>query len=197
MIKGIIKMERLDEAVAFAAQKHAGQVRKGSGTPYIVHPVEVLEIVCRITKDEDTRIAAVLHDTVEDTGTGADVIEEKFGRRVAELVTHESEDKRIGTPKSETWRTRKQETLDSLAACADADVKYIAFADKLSNLRSLQHDYDDIGDELWNRFNQKDPGENAWYYKSILALCPEVKEACPNLYNEYLSLLEAVFGPEP
>lgn len=101
----------LDKAVSFACCAHAGAFRKGTDIPYIVHPVEVMKIVCGLTSDEEVRAAAVLHDTLEDTpATKAQLIAE-FGERVAALVCSESEDKREGTPEKQTWRVRKEETV--------------------------------------------------------------------------------------
>ena len=85
--------ERLNEAIVFATERHAGQVRKGSGKPYIVHPLEVLTILTDMEAGADVLIAGVLHDTVEDTGTTIEEIRSRFGDAVADLVAGCSEDK--------------------------------------------------------------------------------------------------------
>ena len=79
--------ERLNEAICFATACHAGQVRKLANTPYILHPLEVASIIGTITNDEDTMIAGLLHDTVEDAGVTFDEIREKFGLTVL-LIEH-------------------------------------------------------------------------------------------------------------
>lgn len=56
----------INEAIEFAAKAHEGQLRKGTKKPYIVHPIEVSEIVSAMTDDEEVICAAVLHDTIED-----------------------------------------------------------------------------------------------------------------------------------
>lgn len=104
----------LDRAVAFAAVKHSGQHRKGTNLPYITHVVEAMEIVSRMTEDEELRAAAVLHDTLEDTDTTKEELVRCFGQRVADLVAAESENKRVNRPAEETWWTRKQETIHHL-----------------------------------------------------------------------------------
>ena len=77
--------EREQAAIDFATQAHEGQKRK-SGEPYIIHPLAVMNILREWGMDEDTVIAGVLHDTVEDTGVTLDEIKEKFGETVAFLV---------------------------------------------------------------------------------------------------------------
>lgn len=84
----------IDEAREFAAKAHEGQFRKGTKRPYIVHPVEVAEIVGTMTQDEEVICAALLHDTIEDcAGVSEEILRSRFGERVALLVAGESEDK--------------------------------------------------------------------------------------------------------
>lgn len=169
-----MKKTKLDEAILFAAEAHAGAVRKSKTTPYIVHPVEDLAIVCTLTEDEKVRMAAVLHDTVEDTKTTLSDIEEKFGKRVAELVAAQSENKREGQPETDTWRIRKEEALEHLSH-TDRDVKILYLGDKLSNVRDLCRDYRAVGEKLWERFNAPDGGKGlagkaaniGWYYRGV------------------------------
>ena len=78
-----------DRAIILAAQAHAGMVRKGSDTPYIVHPMEAAAIAATMTNDPEILAAAVLHDTVEDTGVSIADIRREFGDRVAAIVSAE------------------------------------------------------------------------------------------------------------
>ena len=181
-------------AVIFAAEAHDGQVRKGTGIPYIVHPVEAAAIAAGLTEDPEVIAAAVLHDTAEDAGVTREQLTEKFGVRVAELVAAESEDKREGVDPRLSWKVRKQETIDHLEKTNDRDVKILALADKLSNLRSIDRDYRAEGDRLWERFNQKDTKEIGWYYRSFLRTCAALKDTAA--YREYAELVDKVFGPE-
>ena len=137
----------LQRAIEFAVTAHEGTFRKMTKIPYIVHPIEVMKIVCRITDDEEVCAAAVLHDTVEDTFATKEMIREKFGERVAVLVAAESEDKRVGTPEKDTWRIRKQETLTHLET-ADRDTKIICLGDKLANMRDIFRDLKIYGNKL-------------------------------------------------
>ena len=147
--------ELLQKAIEYAVEKHSGDVRKGTSIPYIVHPVEVMKITSGITEDEEVRAAAVLHDTVEDTGATQNDIRERFGDRVCGLVLAESENKREGIPEVETWEIRKRETVEKLEH-ADRDAKIICLADKLANIRDIYRDYKKYGEKLWGRFSAPD-----------------------------------------
>ena len=77
----------IDKAIEFATKVHEGQFRKGTSRPYIVHPIEVSDIVATMTEDEEIISAAVLHDTIEDCeSVTAEVLEREFGPRVAGMV---------------------------------------------------------------------------------------------------------------
>ena len=90
-------------------------------------------IVAMMTEDPEVIAAAYLHDVIEDAGVRYEELEEQFGKRVADLVQAESENKLL------TWKERKQATIDRMKH-APEDMKMIAFGDKLSNLRSTATD---------------------------------------------------------
>ncbi len=159
----------LHKAISFAAEKHKDQLRKGSCTPYIVHPVEVMMLLSECGCSDECIVAGVLHDTLEDTDTSKAELAEQFGERVAYLVAAESEDK------SKSWKERKQATIDKLPN-AEYDTKMICLADKLSNLQSMVYDYDTVGERLWPRFNA-DKDSIAWYYRSIINNTADLKNA--------------------
>ena len=183
----------LEEAAKFAAQKHAGQYRKGTKLPYIVHPMEAAAICASLTDDVEVLAAALLHDTMEDAGATFDEIEERFGSRVATLVASESENKREDLQPAKTWKIRKTETIEHLKSTDDVGVKMVCLGDKLSNIRAIQRDFETLGDALWQRFNQKDPAEHAWYYAAIAnALKDELGES--EAWREYRERVEKVFG---
>ena len=187
------KENLLEKAVAFAAQKHAGQHRKGTNLPYIVHPMEAAAICASFTDDVEVLAAAVLHDVVEDAGVTVAEIGERFGSRVAAIVAGESEDKREGVPAAQTWKVRKAESIEHLRGAGDAGVRMVCLGDKLSNIRSIQRDYEELGDELWQRFNQKDPAEHAWYYSTIADVL-EADLGDTDAWREYRRRVEEVFG---
>ncbi len=159
-------MNQIEKAIAFATKAHAGQFRKGTDRPYILHAIETMVIAMRLQLDDDAIAASVLHDVVENTSVTLRRIEKEFGPRVAALVDSVSEDKMKKHPPEATWRARKWKMIFRMRK-ADRDTLGICLADNLSNLRELNRDHDIIGDEIWERFNQKDKAMQAWYYKEI------------------------------
>jgi len=185
-------MSDFERAVEFAARAHEGMTRKGSDIPYITHPLEAAQIVQTMTDDEAVWIAAVLHDTVEDTPVTIDDIRREFGERVAELVGADTEDKREHLPAADTWKIRKQETVEHLKSSSDTAGKMVVLADKLSNIRQLAVDYENLGEKVWERFNQKDKNEHKWYYESVLEAAREL--AGYAAWQECAGLVKKVFG---
>ena len=185
-------MELVSEAIAFAVKAHDGMRRKKSEKPYILHPMEAAVIVGSITDDQNLIAAAALHDVVEDAGISIEEIEEKFGRRVRELVESETEDKRADLPPSTTWRIRKEESLNVLKNSNDIAVLIVWLGDKLANIRSIYRDFKIEGVQMWQRFNQKDVNEQAWYYRSIVKLTERLSYT--SAWIEYKTLTELVFG---
>ena len=97
----------LDEAIVFATNAHAGQVRKMANTPYILHPLEVAAIIATMTDDEHTMAAGVLHDTIEDCGADPKEIKQRFGARVSALVQRRRTSCLIGRRQIHGWSARK------------------------------------------------------------------------------------------
>ena len=127
---------KLLEALKFAADKHRDQRRKGAHRPpYINHPIEVCEQLARVGKIEDLNIllAAVLHDTVEDTDATPAEIEANFGRRVREIVAEVTDDKSL--PKA----ARKEKQVEH-APHLSIEAKQVKLSDKISNIREIGND---------------------------------------------------------
>ena len=123
----------LVQAISFAAKKHTNQKRKGSDNqPYINHPLEVLNLLTSVGKIEDFNIliAAVLHDTIEDTATTKEEITNLFGADVCRMVLELTDDKSL--PKAE----RKQLQIEH-APHISAGAKQIKLCDKISNIRDV------------------------------------------------------------
>jgi guanosine-3',5'-bis(diphosphate) 3'-pyrophosphohydrolase len=121
------------KAAHFAAKKHAGQRRKGAAAePYINHLLEIAELVSSALAEPDTNlvIAALLHDTVEDTGVTKQVLVETFGSDVADLVMEMTDDKSL--PKAERKRLQIVH-----ASQISVRAQVIKLADKISNLRGI------------------------------------------------------------
>ena len=164
-----VKQSMIKKAAEFAKRAHDGVYRKGT----------------QITDEPEMIAAALLHDVIEDAGVTKEELEEQFGPRVAFLVDSESEDK------SKSWIERKGSTVEHLKTATRAE-KILALADKLSNIRSTARDYLVLGDEVWQRFNQKDKQMQGWYYKGVAEALKEFKGHI--YYEEYVMLCEKVFG---
>ena len=185
-------MELVSEAIVFATKAHDGMRRKKSEVPYILHPMEAAVIVGTMTADQNLIAAAALHDVVEDAGITLEEIEEIFGSRVRELVASETEDKREHLSAESTWRVRKEESLEVLRNTDDLGVLMVWLGDKLANMRSIYWEWKQKGDSMWQRFNQKDPAQQAWYYRSIAEFTMPLSET--PAWQEYKNLTEQVFG---
>ena len=185
-------MELVSEAIAFAVKAHDGMRRKKSNAPYILHPMEAAVIVGTMTDDQELIAAAALHDVVEDTDITIEEIGERFGPRVKELVSSETEDKRENLPPAETWRIRKEETLEILKNTEDIAVLMLWIGDKLANMRAIYRDWKIEGHAMWQRFNQTDANEQAWYYRSVAKLTERLSHT--SAWLEYQTLTELIFG---
>lgn len=132
--------EKRQKAIDFATKAHAGQFRK-SGDPYIVHPLAVLKIVEDWGMDEDTCLAAVLHDVIEDTNVTLADIKNEFGEQVAFLVDGVTKlsNARSGMRDLDTYLPETKDNLLRLLIAVGADVRVliIKLADRLHNLRTL------------------------------------------------------------
>ncbi|MBR5508963.1 MAG: O-acetyl-ADP-ribose deacetylase [Lachnospiraceae bacterium] len=149
----------LEKAIQFAVNAHKGSVRKGTDHPYILHPIETLQILSAMDADTNLMIAGVLHDTLEDTEITLLDIYDQFGVDVAALVNAHTEDKR------KIWYMRKLITITKLP---DENIrqKMLVMADKVANMRNMLIDYKRLREGLWERFNS--PKEfQAWYYSKL------------------------------
>lgn len=126
-------------AIAFAREAHGAQVRKYTGEPYVNHPVAVAELVRTVPHTEEMVIAAILHDTVEDTPTTLLDVKTAFGGKVATLVAWLTD---ISTPFHGNRVARKE--LDRMhTSLAPAAAKTIKVADLIDNTKSIEtHDPD-------------------------------------------------------
>ena len=160
---------RFQEALAYAASVHAGDLRKGTSIPYIAHLLSVCSLVLTDGGSEDEAIAGLLHDTLEDHPelvTPAD-LERRFGTRVRMLVEGctDTPPGYSGGPKSD-WRQRKVDYLAHLHTASPEGLR-VSLADKLDNARAILADYRIHGDALWSRFSAG-RDEQLWYYRSLL-----------------------------
>ncbi len=191
MANKALNTELLDRAINFAVRAHAGTERRGKGFPYIVHPMEAMEIVATMTPDQELLAAAALHDTVEDTDVTVEQLRAEFGDRIASLVAAESDAFVEGVSEEDSWHARKQAAIDRLAR-APHDAKMVALGDKLSNMRAIARDYAVQGDALWNIFHAKDPKDHEWHYRCLADSLRELQDTFA--FQEFESLINEVFG---
>ena len=195
MANKYIDTDLLDRAIIFAVKAHHNTERRGKGFPYIVHPMEAVEIVATITPDQELLAAAALHDTVEDTDVTVEDIRREFGDRIADLVHAESDqiDGVLfnGENETETWHARKQAAIDRLRR-APHDAKIVALGDKLSNMRAIYRDYMVKGDALWSIFHVTDKASHEWHYRGLADALSELNDTFA--YQELVTLIDKVFN---
>lgn len=129
----VVGLPRTRSAIAFAGRKHADQ-RRGDGTPFILHPLEVAWLLYCVQAPDHVIAAGVLHDLIEKAGVSESELRERFGSRVSELVLAVSDDDRIGR-----YAARKAALRRQVADAGDEAVLLFA-ADKLSKLRELRRE---------------------------------------------------------
>jgi len=133
---------RIELALKAATVLHKGQVRKGSvAVPYVCHLFAVTMIAMDYTDDEDVLIAALLHDTLEDTDDTSAELEEDFGGRVREIVEAVSEPKNTAH-KTYTWYEKKIHYNKQLKNASEQAL-IVSAADKIHNMRSIVEEYFD------------------------------------------------------
>jgi (p)ppGpp synthase/HD superfamily hydrolase len=184
-------MDLIERAIELAARAHAKQVRKGTDTPYISHPYAVGMMLAKAGCPDELIAAGILHDTVEDTWVTLDYIREHFGEKIAAIVEGCSE-----PDKSLPWEDRKLHTLEYLRT-APWEVRVVACADKLHNIRTIIADYRRYGPQLWSRF-KRGYEQQQWYYRGLVdSLCgshPEGQEI--PFCRELRQAVQTLFGSD-
>jgi (p)ppGpp synthase/HD superfamily hydrolase len=118
-------------ALAYAEERHAGQLRKADRAPFIEHPLEVAWLLYRAGAPDYVVAAGILHDTIEKTGASVEELRTRFGTRVGDLVLALSDD-----PTIPSYARRKAALRDQVAA-AGPDALMVFAADKVSKVREL------------------------------------------------------------
>ena len=130
-------MDLIDKAVHYADDKHRQQKRK-DGSPYIIHPLAVAEIVVEMGLDMDAILGALLHDCIEDTDASHEEIEKLFGATVAELVEGVTKLTRANFSSTEEAQMENLRKM-FMAMSKDIRVVLIKIADRLHNMRTMQY----------------------------------------------------------
>ncbi len=183
--------EMIFDAIEFAVKAHAGQCRKGTDVPYIVHPLGVAKILIENGCSEKIVIAGILHDTIEDTSVTVEDIKQHFGKEVSSLVEGVSE-----SNQSEMWETRKRHTIENLKT-ATTDCLLVEIADKLHNIMPIREDCAKVGESVFSRFNR--PKESVrWYYQTSAEVFAGRIDGKPgaSLVKQFTAEVQNVFGEE-
>lgn len=163
--------ERFEQALQFAAKLHRSQYRKTTPIPYISHLLRVAGLVLEFGADEDTAIAALLHDAVEDQGgmETARIIRSRFGDRVADLVLDCSDSVRSRGEAKEDWQIRKETRLARLKRSHDASSILISACDTLDNISCTFRNWQTCGDDVFRYFKTGKEGQQ-WYYSELIRI---------------------------
>ena len=186
-------------AIKFVANAHEGQFRKGTNIPYIYHLMNVMKTLCEIGCDEETIIAGILHDVVEDTTVTLEEVELLFGKRIATIVSGASEPDHLrkGEDQKSSWKARKQHTIDFISHEATLEQLFVSCADKIDNAEAIRNDNFLAGEAIWQRFNAPKVDQQ-WYYRSIsLAFelrSKEFGEPFKRLSQKLTKTVEDIFG---
>ncbi len=163
--------DRINHAFAFAAKHHDRQVRKGTRLPYLTHPANVAIILTRYGRDEETVVAGILHDVIEDCvreGWTHEMLEEriaaKFGDAVLETVLAVTKRRTDGDGLEFSREEVRTDYLERLAAASES-ARWVCAADKVHNagatLADLRRTID--ADTVWGRFGGGRDGTLQWY----------------------------------
>ena len=156
---------RFHDAVRYAHEAHGGQLRKGSGAPYLSHLLAVASIVLEDGGGEDEAIAALLHDAAEDQGgrPRLEDIRSRFGNAVARIVEDCTDS--WSEPK-EPWVERKAAYIQHARKLPMSSLR-VSAADKVHNAYSILRDLRTVGERVWERFNAT-PDDVLAYYESLV-----------------------------
>ncbi|WP_102262737.1 HD domain-containing protein [Mesobacillus jeotgali] len=154
-------MDLIDKALQIASMAHEGQYRKNTKIPYIAHPVAVGMILQKAGYSEEMVAAGILQYTVEDTDITMEDVKREFGTEVARIVEGCSE-----PDKSLSWEERKEHTIEFLKTASE-EIRVVACADKLHNVRSIREDVEQSGEKVWSRF-RRGKKEQEWYYRNVV-----------------------------
>ncbi|MFI5909604.1 HD domain-containing protein [Dactylosporangium sp. NPDC051541] len=159
---------RFEEALAYAARRHGGQVRHNTGTPYVSHLLATCAIVLEEGGGETAAIGALLHDVLEDQPTGRGALRAAFGDDVYKIV-HDCTDADVDERDRLTWWERKREHLGRMSSEAGPESLLVIAADKVCSLQSLVDDLHRFGPELFGG-SVRSAGELLWNYREVLKI---------------------------
>jgi len=159
---------RFEQALAFAARQHGGQVRHNTGTPYVSHLLATCAIVLEEGGDETVAIGALLHDVLEDQPTSRSALRDTFGDDVYRIV-HDCTDADATERTRLTWWERKRAHLGRMTSEAGDESLLVIAADKVCSLQSLVDDLHRFGPAMFAR-STRTADELLWNYREILGV---------------------------
>jgi (p)ppGpp synthase/HD superfamily hydrolase len=163
--------DRINHALAFAAKHHDQQVRKGTRLPYLTHPANVAIILTRYAQPDETVIAGIVHDVIEDCvrdGYTREMLEQrigdKFGAPVLDAVLSVTERKLDDDGVELSWDERKDDYLERLSGAGES-ARWVCAADKIHNGSTILADLERtvFPESVWSRFKQGRDGTVRWY----------------------------------
>lgn len=177
----------LDTAIHFAVEQHAGQLRQGTKRPYILHPLETMNILASMKMDTPLMIAGVLFNILEETDATLNDIVITYGTDVASLISSHSEDR------SKSWQDRKAAAIEDLKK-ASLRYKILVLAEHVSSLSNLYTDLEEYGPNFWNQLTESKE-QLAWYYSKLQDALIELKDfsETTHVYWDMVSLYKAIF----
>ncbi len=191
----MVLTSRLEKAIRCSAWAHRNQKRKGTGLPYIIHPFGVMAIASEVTQDEDTLIACLLHDVLEDVPKEypEEAIRTDFGNNVASIVKGVTKDTAISD-----WHERSRAYLQTLAKEAPDESIIVACSDKIHNLMAILDDHSSQGDEVWTIFKTGKDSQ-VWWYTSVRDVVRSRLPSLPILprYEQLIKQLETITKKTP
>ena len=185
----------IEKAIRTAAFYHRNQSRKSSGNfktmPYIAHLFSVALILSNYTDDENTIVAGILHDSIEDTDYSVEELEKDFGEEIKDIVLgvteHKSDENKLKIP----WKDRKNTYLNNLQNERQESLMVCA-ADKIHNLISLANNYQVQGENIWANFNAPKEEKMRFYGEVLKSLRDKLKNSIVQEYERiYKEALKA------
>ena len=152
---------RVELAITTMLEAHGLGRRKAGRGFEAAHVLSVAMIVGDFGFEEDAVVAAILHDTLEDTNLNRDVIKQRFGERVLAVVSDVTE-----PPKNVSWRTRKETYIEHLRRCPRDEARAVAAADKIHNLSSMVAGFETLGPTFADAFTADIDGM-IWYHERV------------------------------
>jgi (p)ppGpp synthase/HD superfamily hydrolase len=181
--------ERREQAIRLMLRAHEGQIRKAEPEiPYVAHLIHVGLMVLEAGGDEDTVIAALLHDVLEDTDVTPEEIDASFGPRVTALVREVTEDKTLH------WADRKTRMIDQLRH-ATPEACLIAAADKISNLETLVRAHLRQGPSIWGNFRGAPRPTIEFYAGTLTVLRGRFPATLERNFDEALEAARRLLDP--